>query len=73
MRLETLVDRGHRRWVYLYDFGDRWEHDATIETTGTGKAETRYPTLIDGGEPRRRSTWVASTATRGSSRRSRTR
>ena len=27
MRLERLVDSGQRRLVYLYDFGDRWEHD----------------------------------------------
>ena len=29
--------------------GDRWEHDVAIETIETGKAETRYPALVDGG------------------------
>lgn len=26
MRLNTLVESGARRFTYLYDFGDVWEH-----------------------------------------------
>ena len=47
-RLSALVKAGHRRLRYVYDFGDYWEHDLTIEKLTTGDAETRYPAYIDG-------------------------
>jgi hypothetical protein len=33
-----LVDRGVRRFVYEYDFGDGWSHTVEIETVHTGDA-----------------------------------
>jgi hypothetical protein len=43
VRLNTLVESGARRFIYLYDFGDGWEHTVKIEdvviptTTGAMK------------------------------------
>jgi Plasmid pRiA4b ORF-3-like protein len=31
VRLNTLVESGARRFTYLYDFGDGWEHTVKIE------------------------------------------
>ena len=31
MRLNTLVEHGARRFTYLYDFGDNWQHTVKIE------------------------------------------
>ena len=47
-RLSALVKAGHRRLAYVYDFGDYWEHNLTIEKLTTGDAETRYPAYVDG-------------------------
>ena len=47
-RLQMLVDRGTRRFTYLYDFGDSWEHDIVIEEIRTGDANIDYPAFVDG-------------------------
>ena len=47
-RISALVEAGHRRLTYIYDFGDHWEHDVTIGKVTTGHAETRYPAYVDG-------------------------
>lgn len=31
VRLNTLVEAGARRFTYLYDFGDKWEHTVKVE------------------------------------------
>jgi pRiA4b ORF-3-like protein len=31
VRLNTLVEAGTRRFTYLYDFGDGWEHSVRVE------------------------------------------
>lgn len=31
VRLNTLVEAGARRFTYLYDFGDNWEHTVKVE------------------------------------------
>src|SRR5215813_7697583 len=31
VRLNTLVEAGARRFTYLYDFGDGWEHNIKVE------------------------------------------
>ena len=33
VRLQALVEEGTRRFTYLYDFGDHWEHSVTIESS----------------------------------------
>ncbi len=48
IRLQMLVDRGTRRFTYLYDFGDSWEHDIVIEEIRSGDADIDYPAFVDG-------------------------
>jgi hypothetical protein len=48
VRLQNLVDRGVERFLYVYDFGDNWQHDITIEAVFDGRADTEYPALLDG-------------------------
>ena len=38
MRLKPLIDTGLRRFIYLYDFGDHWEHGITVEGLVVPKA-----------------------------------
>lgn len=33
VRLQALVEEGSRRFTYLYDFGDHWEHSVTVESS----------------------------------------
>ena len=48
IRLKTLVDRGVERFLYVYDFGDNWEHEVAVEELRDGDAETDYPAFFDG-------------------------
>jgi len=48
VRLQNLVNRGVERFLYVYDFGDNWQHDITIEAVFDGLADTEYPALVDG-------------------------
>jgi hypothetical protein len=34
--------------VYIYDFGDDWRHEITVEQVGTPDPKATYPTCIDG-------------------------
>ena len=48
IRLQTLLDRGFDRFLYIYDFGDDWRHDVIVEDIRDGEADTDYPCFIDG-------------------------
>ena len=48
VRLSTLLNRGHERFDYLYDFGDDWRHDIVVEDRRDGEADINYPALVDG-------------------------
>ena len=48
IRLRTLIERGVRRFDYIYDFGDYWQHDVVIEGVRDGEADIDYPVFIDG-------------------------
>ena len=51
IRLKSLVTRGVERFLYLYDFGDSWRHDISIESVRDGDADVDYPAFV-GGERR---------------------
>ena len=36
LRLQTLVERGVDRFLYVYDFGDDWRHDVIVEELRDG-------------------------------------
>ena len=38
VRLKTLIDAGARQFVYLYDFGDHWDHVVKVEDIIVPKA-----------------------------------
>ena len=46
--LADLVGRKGSRFVYLYDFGAGWEHEARLETTGPPEPGVAYPRCTDG-------------------------
>jgi hypothetical protein len=48
VKLGSLVDQGIRRFQYLYDFGDGWEHAVAIEKIGPLDPQQQYPSLITG-------------------------
>ena len=48
IRLGTLIDRGVREFLYVYDFGDNWQHRITIEKVRQGDPDTEYPHFVAG-------------------------
>lgn len=48
IRLATLIDRGVRQFLYVYDFGDNWRHRITIEDMREGEADIEYPAFVGG-------------------------
>jgi hypothetical protein len=48
MKLGALVERGVRRFRYVYDFGDGWEHEIVVEKVEPLDPELPYPALITG-------------------------
>ncbi len=48
LRLKTLVDRGIQQLRYLYDFGDHWMHNVSIEEIHQGRPDVDYPSFVDG-------------------------
>jgi hypothetical protein len=48
VRLNQLIDRGVKDFVYVYDFGDNWQHRVTVEGLRAGDPGIFYPVLVDG-------------------------
>ena len=48
IRLGTLIDRGVRAFLYVYDFGDNWQHHITIEEVRQGDPDMEYPRFVAG-------------------------
>lgn len=48
VRLSDLVEQGHKKLQYWYDFGDDWRHTIAIEKTLDAAADNEYPTCTAG-------------------------
>ena len=48
LRLATVLDRGIREFLYVYDFGDNWRHRITVLDVRQGDADVEYPRFIAG-------------------------
>ena len=48
VKLGALIDKGHMRFGYVYDFGDDWRCDIAIEAIEDGVPGVDYPRLIAG-------------------------
>ena len=48
VRLSEVVDAGHTRFRYDYDFGDDWRHVIAVEKTLPAEAGVRYPRCVKG-------------------------
>lgn len=48
IRVRDLIDRGVKRFVYEYDFGDDWQHDIVIEKILEPEFGVRYPRCLGG-------------------------
>ncbi len=46
--LSEVVEQGHTRFRYDYDFGDDWEHSIEIEKTLPAEEGVRYPRCVKG-------------------------
>ena len=46
--LHDLLNRGVKRFVYEYDFGDGWRHDIIVGKSRDGSADTNYPLFVAG-------------------------
>ena len=50
-RLATVLASGTTEFLYVYDFGDNWEHRIVVETISIADANASYPQFL-GGERR---------------------
>jgi Plasmid pRiA4b ORF-3-like protein len=48
VRLDDLAQRRVKRFDYVYDMGDSWEHRIQIEKVLPADSGARYPRLLDG-------------------------
>jgi len=48
VKLSEIIAQGHKKFVYLYDFGDGWEHQIQVEKTVTPESKAKYPRCIKG-------------------------
>jgi len=46
IRLGTLIDRGVREFLYLYDFGDNWRHRIMVLEVRQGDPGNEYPRFV---------------------------
>jgi hypothetical protein len=47
-KLDQLVSEEKERFLYLYDFGDNWEHEILVEKILPRQKGTQYPTCLKG-------------------------
>jgi hypothetical protein len=47
-RLNRVVRRTGTKFEYLYDFGDDWLHEITLEQVLEARGNARYPRCVDG-------------------------
>ena len=45
--LKVIEDTGAKTLIYLYDFGDGWEHTIKVEHIGPANPALSYPRLIE--------------------------
>lgn len=48
LRLGAVLERGVREFLYVYDFGDNWQHRITVGEVRQGDAGVEYPRFIAG-------------------------
>lgn len=48
VRLSEVVENGHSRFQYDYDFGDDWKHLIEVEKTLPAEEGVRYPRCVEG-------------------------
>jgi len=48
VRLSEVVEEGHTRFQYDYDFGDEWKHVIDVEKTLPAEEGVRYPRCVQG-------------------------
>lgn len=48
VRLDELIDAKVKRFAYLYDMGDSWEHELRIEKVLAADPAVKYPRFVDG-------------------------
>jgi hypothetical protein len=47
VRLDRLGLRLHKRFLYLFDFGDEWRHEIRVEKVGLPPDGGEYPRIVD--------------------------
>ena len=45
--LSDLIDQGIKKFTYVYDFGDNWQHDINLGRVRETREGEEYPALID--------------------------
>lgn len=48
VQLGELIARKVKRFAYVYDMGDSWEHELRIEKVLPAEPQTTYPRFVDG-------------------------
>ena len=48
VKLSQIISQGHKKFLYLYDFGDGWEHLIQMEKTLSPESKVKYPRCING-------------------------
>jgi hypothetical protein len=46
--LSQIVKDRYRKFAYVYDMGDRWEHAIQVEKTVAAEPKAKYPRCIGG-------------------------
>ena len=46
VKLSKIITGEKFKFVYLYDFGDCWEHEVLVEKVLTAQGDTRYPVCV---------------------------